>query len=370
MHKTKLIFKSLVIITLTPFFLCSCYDAVPIEELSLIVGIGDDLDTECDYPYSATLETLIFKGNNNISHTALTGKGYTLYTTQNDRQTKNSKEWLLADEIVYLISESRARSGIKDFMDATLRDANRNENAYIAITKQSTEKFFTNEPFYSTTNSEEIASLLQFSKEANFFYTNPTLMNMLLSYNQEGRKMALLYIELKEGRPQVTGLALFKGATMIEKISLNEARLINLLRNNKSTGYISINTSNKENYTDFTGKNSIKVKVSKQNNIFVYDIYVTLKGVLTVNSICEEDNSFCNKEKIQSTFEEKLEKVLYKEIQKMQQVYKTDWLDLGYYAVAKYGREKNVASDDNFCKSKINVHVNVKVTSLGRKSDK
>ena len=51
----------------------------------------------------------------------------------------------------------------------------------------------------------------------------------------------------------------------------------------------------------------------------------------------------------------------------MQNQYKTDWLDLGKYAVAKYGRQGNYGSDETFCNAIIDVQVNVKISTIGQK---
>ena len=103
------------------------------------------------------------------SHTN-TGTGFTLYTTQNNRQTQSNKEWLLAAEVVYLVSEDRARLGIKDLMDALLRDEKRNEKAFIAISKQPVKDLFSLKSEVASSISEEIEGILKFSNSANFFH--------------------------------------------------------------------------------------------------------------------------------------------------------------------------------------------------------
>jgi Ger(x)C family germination protein len=362
---------SIIIFVLTPMLLCGCYKGyVAVENLNIIVGIGNDIDREGTYPYSTTMETLVFKGDSQITSHINTGTGFTLYTTQNNRQTQSNKEWLLAAEVVYLVSEDRARLGIKDLMDALTRDAKRNEKAFIAISKEPVKDIFSLKPQVSPSISEEIEGILEFSHSANFFHESSDIINLLLMNNQEGRKIVIPYIELQNDKIQVTGLALFKEEKMVKSVPLEEASLINILRSNGESGFLSVLSNNKDEYIDFSGSSNAKIKASKEGELLKYDIFVTLRGDLTVNSLIDKDKSLSDKNKIGQLFSEKLEKQLSDEISKMQNQYKTDWIDLGKYAVAKFGRNSGYESDENFSNAKINVHVNTKVLSTGRKVDK
>lgn len=364
-------YKIIMFFALTPLFLCGCYRGyMPVENLNIIVGIGNDIDREGTYPYSTTMESLVFKGDSQITSHFSTGNGFTLYSTQNLRQAQSNKEWLLAAEVIYLVSEDRARLGIKDLMDALVRDDKRNEHAFIAISKQPVKDFFSLKSHVASSISEEIEGILEFSHSANFFHDSSDIINLLLMNNQQGRKIVIPYIEIKNNEIQVAGLALFKEEKMVKYVSLEEASLINLLRSDGEAGYLSVLSSNEEEYIDFSGTGKVKIKASKEGEKLKYDIFVTLSGVLTVNSLIDKDKSLSDKNKIGKLFSEKLEKQLSAEVSKMQNEYKTDWIDLGKYAVAKFGRDSGYESDENFSKAKINVHVNTKVISTGRKVDK
>ena len=364
-------YKLIMILILIPSLLTGCYRGfAPIENLNIIVGIGNDIDKSGTFPYSATMEVLVFKGESQITSHTNTGTGFTLYTTQNNRQTQANKEWLLAAEVVYLVSEDRARLGIKDLMDALIRDDKRNQKAFVAICKGSAKNLLSLKSQLSSSMSEEIEGILEFSSSANFFQNDSNIINLLLMNNQQGRKIVLPFIELKDNEIQVTGLALFKEEKMVKSVSLEEASLINLLRSNGESGYLSILSNNAEEYIDFSGRGNVKIKASKEEEKLKYDIYVTLRGVLTVDSLIDEDKSLSDKNKIGQLFSEKLQKQLSDEVSKMQKEYKTDWIDLGKYAVATLGRESGYESDENFSAAKIDVHVDTKVLSTGRKVDK
>lgn len=364
-------FKFLIPILIIPLIFSGCFGYEPIEKLGTVVGIGNDLNEEKKHQYSVTFEMLVFNGNNEIDSIVLEGKSETIYTTLNERQTIVNKKLFTGEEQVYLFSENRARAGIKDLIDSFLRNSERNYGSLVAVSKQSTKEIFSLKTPLALSSSENLQGLLEFSHKANFFQIRPNLFNLILRrYTMEGRKIVIPYIEIIENNLQITGLALFKGEKMVEKVSLEEAKLINLLTVNNGMGFLSILSDNPEEYMDFDGKSKLKVKVSKEDENLKYDIYVNLRGILTVNSLAEKEKSLADKEKVGEMFAEKLEKELTKEVAKMQNEYKTDWLDLGRYAVAKYGRGKGYDSDENFCNAKINVHVKVKIDSSGEKNDK
>ncbi|MCY6960537.1 Ger(x)C family spore germination protein [Clostridium brassicae] len=370
MKKCKLI----IFIILISFCLNGCYGYYPIEKLGMVVGIGNDIDAKLPQnkkpKYSTTFDILSFQGNDKVTSVALPSESDTVYGTINKRQTKENKSLLTGVEQVYLLGEERARYGIKDLIDSFIRDPLRNEHALIAVSKQPTYELFSLKTPFALSPSEHIHDLLEFAHTANFFEEDTDLIRFLTMYNEEGRKIVIPYIEIFNHSFQITGLALFKGDKMIKKVSLDESRLINLIRVSNSSGYLNILSEEYNDYIDFFGKNKSTVKISKENDRLKYDIFVNLTGTLTINTLAEKDKTLSDPDKVGEILAKKLEKNLTNEVHKMQNEYKTDWLDLGQYAIAKYGRDKGYSSDEQFCNSIINVHVNVKVTSMGRKVDK
>ncbi|MCY6370161.1 Ger(x)C family spore germination protein [Clostridium ganghwense] len=362
--------KFLILILFIPLVFSGCFGYEPIEKLGIVVGIGNDSYEEKKSQYSSTFEILVFKGNNEIDSVALEGKSNTIYTTINERQVKENKFLVTGAEQVYLFSEERARAGVKDVLDAFIRDFMRNEKSFVAVSKQSTKEVFSLKTPFAISTSENLHGLLEFAHNANFFSPHINLLRFMRMYTQEGRDIVVPYIQIKENIPQITGLALFKGDKMIVKVSLEEASLINLLRSSDGKGFLSVTSKKPEEYIDFNGKNKRKVKVSKENGNLKYDIFVNLNGYLTVNSLVEQNKTLAEPEKVGKIFAEQLETALNNEISKIKNNYKIDCLDLGKYAVAKYGRGKGYGSDESFCNAKIDVHVNVKVNSSGRKVDK
>ncbi|WML33875.1 Ger(x)C family spore germination protein [Clostridium sp. OS1-26] len=364
------VIKILSFVIIIPIIFSGCYNMRAQEELGIAIGLGYDIENQgVGYKYRDTLETFTFKGERKIEHEVFSGRSKSIYSTANELQMKSNRKLILGTEIVYLIGEERARYGIKDILDGQIRDPMRRVVASIAVSGEPAKDVYKMNPTSASTMAEQIRGILNFICMDNFFPTNNEVSEVLKMYYQEGRKIVIPYMEAKEKRFQVSGLALFKEDKIIKKVSLDEARLINILRNNDGLGYLAINKPERNEYYEayFKNKNKLKVKVSKESNHLKYDIFVTLIGDLKVDTI---DKNLITKEEvkdIEKVFAEDLQKKLEIELEKMQKEYQTDWIDLGKYAAAKYGRQGNYDSDKAFCDAIIDTHVNVKISTIGQK---
>lgn len=364
------VIRKISLIIIVSIMLSGCYERFPQEELAMIIGLGYDIeDKDSNYKYKDTSETFIFKGEKKIEHEVLSGKSKSIYSTEHELQMRLGRKWVIGTELLYLIGEERARYGIKDLIDSQIRDPERKILAGIAVTKQPAESIYRLNPIALSTIAEDIRGILNFAKIDNFFPVNNNVSDFLEMYYQEGRKIVIPYMEMVEKEVQITGLALFKEDKMVKQVKLDEARLINLLRNSGSNGYIGINLPEKNEYYEGYFKNKVKAKVSKLDNKLKYDVFVNLDGPLKVNTV---DKKLINKkevEHIQEVFSEKIQMDLMTEVEKMQKEYGTYWIDLGKYAVAKYGRKSDYASDKVFRDAIIDVHVNVKISTIGQKKE-
>ncbi len=207
-------------------------------------------------------------------------------------------------------------------------------------------------------------------------------------YYQEGRKIYLPYIELINEKPQITGVALFNKDKMVIKTPIKETKSLNLLRSDHGKGYLHISAENDLEffdldsfadyssiishsplkYLDIYGDSKRKVKVSMVDNRLKYDITVSLTGDIVVNTIIQQSLDKNTIHLIENVLTKKLEKELKDEIIKIQKIYQEDFLDLGKYAVAKYGRQSKYGSKEYFVNAIIDINVSFTINSVGRNS--
>lgn len=360
----------LCFIILITLMISGCYDRYPQEKLGIIVGLGYDVESDgLTVEYRDTSETFTFRGQQQIEHEAVTGPGKSIYSTQDELQAKFSRKWIIGSELIYIIGAERADYGIKDLIDAMMRDADRRRGASVAVSRQTAEQLLQLQPKAYSTISEDIHGTLEFAWEESFFSKDIRTADVLEMYHQEAREMVLPYLEIDKDRAKVTGLALFDGDKMITSVDLEEAKLINLLRNNKTKGHLSVNFPEKNNYYEGYFTTNRKVKVSKGEDNLKYSINIKLRGNLKVNTIINKAITKKEVKEIESNFSKRVKRDLEDEVKKVQQAYGVDWLDLSKYAVAKYGRLSDYGSNENFKNAEIDVNVDVKIDSIGGKAE-
>lgn len=362
--KRKL-FLFMVILSLT-LMLNSCYNMEPLENLSVMIGIGYDLEEEKDKAIDDPIELIIFKGDREIDRFVSQGKAETIYDTVNDRQTIMSKKFVLGSEKVYLISKKRAEYGIEDLLDVLIRDNNRSELAFVTVTDGPVDEFFSLKPIDYTTSSEAIEGILKFCSLANFYPKDVNIFELLSMYNQTGRRIILPLLKNDNGIPKISGICVFDKAKLKYIIPLEEAFYINMIRSRKSNGYISVikDNNNKLCYS-IKAINSIDVDVDYKDKL-IYNIAVTLKCILMADSINNKPLSAKEAKEIEKAFEEKVKAELAKTVDAVQNKYKIDCFDITKYAAAKFGKHSPLLSDEEFQRAKINFDVKVKIVDLGR----
>ncbi|SHE46761.1 Ger(x)C family spore germination protein [Caloramator proteoclasticus] len=354
----------ILLIALTTF--TGCYEMEPIENLSIIIGIGYDVQKEGQKKIVDPIEMFVFKGDGEVERLISPGIAETIYNTINDRQTVMSKKFLVGTEKLYLISREWAEYGIEDLLDTLVRNENRNEIAYVCITEGDTKHFFSMVPIDNTSMSEAISGILKFSYLANFFPKEVTIKELLFMYHQTGRRIILPYIVDDKGKPKIAGICVFDGAKLKHIIPLEEAFYINMIRSRKSDGYISIIKDNNPKicYT-IKAKNYVNVEVDYDDKL-IYTINITLKGNLKTDTIHNTAITAKEAKEIERTFEEYITEQLNKTIEKVQNKYKIDCFDITKYAAAKLGKHSPLLTDEEFQRAQINVKVKVILVDLGR----
>lgn len=353
-------FKTLIIIILCLVFLTGCYDRVPAEKLAITTGFGYDVDKIDKTKLICSMEFL--KGEESEY---LVGKGNGIYQAIEDYKTKQPKPFAYGSEQVYLISEERAKLGIEDIIYDLIGYPGINLNARVLICKNHCEDYFSMKNAAGS-NSEKLADLIEFAKEKYFFSCDYTIFDLICMYYQNSREIYLPYVELIEEKPQLTGSIIFKDNSYFKKVDIDEAKLINVIRNSGGRGVLTINSYSPTLYLELEGKSKTKVKTSSKDGKIKYTIDVVVAGDLRLNTLKKVELSKEELKKLSKMLEEQFKKELENEIKKIQNEYKVDCLNLSRHAQAKFGREKDYKNNNYFPNAIIEINVVVKISSTGR----
>ena len=189
---------------------------------------------------------------------------------------------------------------------------------------------------------------------------------MYVRVDSEGRNLVLPYLEIINNKITLTGMAAFKKDKMVAKIPMEEARYMNILRENKVKGILTLQKDSLNLISSY-GESKRKVHCEKINGKYKFTIDLEFKGQVITNTMYK-DFMINPKtvEKYTHELEEQTKERCNEFINKMQNMYKTDCLELGRDAAATFGRNPETDWDNIVCNAEIIVNVKVKVNNLGR----
>lgn len=337
---------------------------VPAEELSILSAIGMDVIKGEDgkTEYNVPVSIYNFGTQPSTKSIVLTGKGKTIGQTREERQLKMDKKLLLGLEKLVVANDELARLGIMPWTDILFANPNVNDTGFFVVSKDKAEDLFNIRIEGYPNIGDYIEGMIKHSVEQNFFAKKYELFDLYKYTTNEGNNLVSPYIEIKNDFPSITGMAIFKGDKMIRKIDMEETRGLNLLRESNVRGTISIEESIEE-YTDVYITSKKKVKVEKEGEKYKFNINLDIDGYVLSNLLYE--SPFMAPEsikKMESEVKKEVERMTREFVEKMQNDYEVDCLNLGRYAAAKYGRHKDIDWNEVVKDADINVNAKVKIS--------
>lgn len=343
-------------------------EMVSIEDMDIPSGVGYDVirNSQGEILYSIPINVYIFGQQEKIQQFLRTGVEKSLTLTRKNRQTKSNRKFILGLEKIILLSEEFAELGIRELADVFIKNPDVNDIGLMAVCKGKAEDFLGLNIEGYAASSDFIEGMIENAKNNNFFSNKYKFIDATVRIDAEGRNLVLPYMEIIGGMPHITGAVVFSKDKMVAKLDMYESRTMNLLREDKVKGLIWLEGENEENI-NFQGKSKRKVKCRKIGDRYVFTIDLTLAGEIIENDMYEGlDKDPKVLKKLEEDLAIKLRGVCNEFINKMQQEYGRDFLELGMIGAAKYGRGKGINWDEEVSKAIIEVKTKVKIDRLGR----
>jgi Ger(x)C family germination protein len=337
------------------------------EDLSIPAGFGLDIEKAGvdTIVYKVSISSYIFQEKKTMS-IVTSGSQTSLGQTRQNRQLKIDKKFLIGLEKVDIISEAQAKEGIRNLLDILFNNPSANDTALVAVCRGNAKDILEYPIKGYPSSADYLEGMIKSSKTFNFFTDNYKIIDVFVRLDSEGRNFTLPYIVMTDEGPKIDGLALFKGDKMIGKIGIQEAKILNMLSPGSGRGIITIQKNSKE-YIDYYAKSKRKVKCTRENGQYNFDISLKLSGDVIANELdkkVSEDEE--ERSKLEKEMAEKVEEACNKLLKIMQEDYKTDLLELGRIAAAKYGRDTGVDWNEEVANSIIKVKAEVKIEKQGR----
>jgi Ger(x)C family germination protein len=340
----------------------------PVDELDILAGIGMDLivDEKGQKQYLSSISSYNFTKKDELSSKVISGYGNTINQTREARQFGDNRRFISALEKVIILSEDTVTNGITNDIDILFSNPYMNDMGWIVVCKGKAVDILKQEIEGAPSSSDYISGLIKNSKESNFYTNNYKVMDVYVRANAEGRNMVMPYIEIIDQKPRITGMALFKKEKMIGKISVADARIMNMMKEKNAKGILEYQ-KDFDSFTSAYATVNNNVSCRKEDSDYVFTIKLTFNAEIISNTYFDDFNK---DPKSIKQYEQAIAKQTQANceafISKMQKELKVDCLDLGRVACAKYGRKTGVDWNEIVSNSKINVDVKVKVNAFGR----
>ncbi|MHC1684340.1 MAG: Ger(x)C family spore germination protein [Clostridiaceae bacterium] len=337
-----------------------------VENIELPIGVGTDIDMSSGEP-EYDIPLLVSSSNDSEKSTyIIQGKAGSLAETRERRQLKSGKKFMLGLTKLYVYSEDTAKFGLKNFVEINFNNPEANDRAINVIVNGNTKDLLEFKTKGYPSSPEFIEEMIRNLGQFNFFPMQYTTTDLIVRIEAEGRNLLLPYIELTDDEIKTTGLAIFKGPKMVGKADIEEARVINILKEDKVRGVLTLQEDSKK-YINFYAKSKRKVKCYKEDDKYKFVINLNITGAVVTNELYEDLKSDTKVlKKFEEDMKEYVEKNCNDQINKIMKKYKVDVLDLGRVAAAKYGRGTGVDWNEIVSNSEIIVNAKVKVDSQGR----
>lgn len=337
------------------------------EDLSIPAGIGFDIEKAGGgtLMYKISISSYVFQEQKTLSRVN-TGSQKSMGQTRQNRQLKIDKKFLIGLEKVDIISEEQAKEGIRNILDILFNNPSANDTALVAVCRGDAKAILEYPIKGYPSSADYIEGMIKSSKAFNFFTDNYKTIDVFVRLDSEGRNFTLPYLVMTNEGPKIDGVALFKEDRMIGKLGIQETKILNMLSQGSGEGIITIQKNSKE-FIDYYAKCKRKVKCTKVNGEYNFDISLKLNGEVITNEldkkVSEDEEERSNLEKEMA---EKVEESCNKFLKIMQEDYKVDFLELGRVAAAKYGRDTGIDWNEAIANSNIRVKAEVKIEKQGR----
>jgi germination protein, Ger(x)C family len=329
-----------------------------IENLDIPIAIGYDIYGKEDY--RASIPVYEFSSSGDVTSKAISGESSSVGGIRDDRQRKANKRYLLGLEKLYVISDTYAQYGIHNIIDILLNNPTINDRSPAIIFRGKAEDLLKYKIEGYANSAEYVEGMVKNSIYYNFFSSQFSMMDLIVRVDSEGRNSVLPYVELKEEGLEITGLAIFKEDKMVGKTNMQEARIISILKFDGGKGVLTIQKDSKH-YVNFYAQSKREVKCYKTDEKYNFVINIDLNGSIASNELDPNINKDPKElKKFTSDMENSVKKMCTEYINKAKYEYKTDILELGRVAAAKYGRQTGV--DWNKVVSESNIEIKVKAT--------
>lgn len=223
--------------------LSGCAESNILDKIGLTTLVGYDLGTEDKMEITAVIREVNPEFQSNVE----------IITTENDTSKGNrmkanrqlSKKITVGQMRVILFGEKLAKENLHYYIDLNLENANVSNGLYMAVVEDETAPLLN----YEYKNIDDIGQHIFRLLEQNIsqeYMISPTLHETAHDFYSIGRDIAMPIIKRNEEHIEMSGIALFKGGTMVSSLPVKDSFFVKLVRDSFKSGFFETNLKEEE----------------------------------------------------------------------------------------------------------------------------
>lgn len=214
--------------------LSGCAETNILDKIGLTTLVGYDLGTEDKMEITAVIREVNPEFQSNVE----------IITTENDTSKGNrmkanrklSKKITVGQMRVILFGEKLAKENLHYYIDLNLENANVSNGLFMAVVEDETASLLN----YEYKNIDDIGQHIFRLLEQNIsqeYMISPTLHETAHDFYSIGRDIAMPIIKRNEEHIEMSGIALFKGGTMVSSLPVKDSFFVKLVRDSFKSGF-------------------------------------------------------------------------------------------------------------------------------------
>lgn len=363
--------KIIILIIISLFFTLGC-SYKEINDLAIVSAIGIDYKDN-NYVVSVQVMNLQKETNDATTESSIlySASGKTILEALKNIHLKYPNTLYLGHSELLIIGQSIIlNNNINKIFDFFLREPQARTDCLVIVSDKNDAIDLINpkdENNEGTFPSKDLITTIENSKEITGYTITQTLEEFIINYYEEGLDTVLTNVVIDNSDNQIktklTGLVAFKNNNYVGRLSENNSFIYNTINNNYKRG--SIDIPYKNNLLGIELKPNSKINVSIKNNKIIYDINVTLEGVVTEL----HTNIDFNADKDYKMLEDATNEYIKEEIKSLIDYCKNNNVDiLGLKNLLykyEYKEYKKYKDSDIYNISKININVDSNIYRYG-----
>lgn len=352
-------------------FLNGCWDARDIGDVEVVLSLSMDKTREEEKLHPEDQVLLAFQmpvldpGTQEKSF-VIEASGETVGDTRPERASRSFRFLPFTNVRSILFGQALAREGLLDVLDILFRNPFLSYQINLAVVEGYAKDMLEMKTVTVPNIGMGIAGILETAPQQNFV-PEVTLQDFRYDEIQYGRQPVLPVLSTwKKSAVEISGLAIFNKNRMVGKLDREEMKYLTLLRGDKARGTITFPVKEGVKVT-LQGTNSRKVKAEMIDGqaYFSIDIYM-ITDIVEATGGYQFDRDMDRFAETKLAAEEYIVSKCQGILEQLQNLYRTDALNLGAQAHAIYGKAiEEYNEDDLFANAVITVNAHVKFRNYG-----